>query len=92
VFLLSLDPLGLNTYLPVMASMIPSPPEVPGSHADTTDVDSLRTLSISIGRPAARIVIKGMFLSSYLMWVITSLSNFSKSKAKVYLCFVGRYG
>ncbi len=38
-FTLSLDPLGLKTYLPVKASTIPYPPEVPGKKACITAED-----------------------------------------------------
>jgi hypothetical protein len=84
-FLRSLCPFGLITYFPVIAFTIPCPPEVPGKKAESTADDSLNTLSTSIGLPASKTVSNGMFLSSSLIFLMTSLSNLSKSSPKVVL-------
>ena len=70
-FTLSLFPFGLNTYFPVNASITPYPPDVPGKNASNTALDSVKILSMNIGLPANKIVTKGIFLSYYLILLIT---------------------
>lgn len=91
-FLLSLWPLGIKMYDPVIASTIPWPPDVPGKNACKTAVDSVKILSMNIGLPARSTVTRGMFLSYSRMWVITSSSNLPNSRLKFSFCFWGMYG
>jgi hypothetical protein len=89
VFLLEL--LGLITYSPEIASIIPCPPDVPGSQASIKASEACKTSPMIKGLPDKITLIKGIDLSWPLMVVTTSYSNFENSNFNVFSCSPGAY-